>query len=467
MTDAELALLLAQGVEDRGGRAYFVGGFVRDRLLGLENKDIDMEVHGIAPEALTALLSSLGEVTAFGESFGILGLRHHRLDVAMPRSERAVGTGHRDFLCTVDPFIGTRQAALRRDFTVNALMQDVLTGEIIDHFGGRRDLEAGILRHMDAARFAEDPLRVLRGAQFAARFGFSVAPETLALCRKMDLSDLAPERIFGELEKALLKAEMPSVFFNTLREMEQLDLWFPELKSLIGIPQPPQHHPEGDAWNHTMRVLDASAAMRAQAEEPLYLLLAALCHDLGKAVSTVTEADGRIRAIGHEETGIPLAESLLSRISHEKKLRLYVRNMITLHMLPNIMVSQKAGRKAFNRLFDRSVCPEDLLLLCKADLLGSALDKVSYRPYEEVLRGHLADYRALTAEPGVTGDDLIAAGFRPGTAFREALDYARRLQLAGVSRKEALPQTLAFLRQREAEEAASVPAAGGKTTSNC
>ena len=254
---------------------------------------------------------------------------------------------------------------------------------------------------------------------------------------------------------------------DALREMEQLDLWFPELKALIGIPQPPQHHPEGDAWNHTMRVLDASSAMRAQAEEPLYLLLAALCHDLGKAVSTVTEADGRIRAIGHEETGIPLAERLLSRISHEKKLRLYVRNMITLHMLPNIMVSQKAGRKPFNRLFDRSVCPEDLLLLCKADLLGSALDEVSYRPYEEVLRGHLADYRALTAEPGVTGDDLIAAGFRPGTAFREALDYARRLQLAGVCRKDALPQTLAFLWQREAEEAAPVPAAGGKNTSNC
>ena len=281
MNDTETAVRIAELVREEGGRAFFVGGYVRDRLLGRENKDIDIEVHGITPEALTRLLGTLGEVTAFGKSFGVFGLRHCGLDIAMPRSERAVGPGHQDFDCTLDPFIGTRQAALRRDFTVNALMEDILTGEVLDHFGGLRDLEEGVIRHIDDERFAEDPLRVLRGAQFAARFGFAVAPETVAVCRRMDLNALSSERIFGELEKALLKAEHPSVFFGVLREMNQLDCWFPEIRDLIGVPQPKKYHPEGDVWNHTMQVLDQAAMMRGMAENPLGFLLSALCHDLG------------------------------------------------------------------------------------------------------------------------------------------------------------------------------------------
>ena len=451
MTDLEMSREIARLVRASGGTAYYVGGYVRDLLRGYDCKDIDIEVHGVSPETLTAILSSLGEVTAYGESFGIFGLRHRHLDIAMPRSERATGGGHRDFLCTIDPFIGTYQAALRRDFTINALMQDVLTGEVIDHFSGLDDLKNHILRHMDDIRFSEDPLRVLRAAQFASRFGFSIAPETVEVCRRMNLRQLAPERIFGEMEKALLKAEHPSVFFNALRQMDQLDVWFPELKALIGVPQPPQHHPEGDAWNHSMLVLDFAASLRSGAEQPLGLMLSALCHDLGKAVSTTVGEDGRIHAIGHEETGLRLADQFLSRITQEKKLKLYVKNMVELHMLPNMMAAQGASQKAFNRLYDRSVCPEDLLLLCKSDLRGSCLTEEQYSRYGDPLLKYLGVYREMLAQPLVTGADLIAAGFQPGIAFHEALDYAHRLQLAGVNRKSALAQTLAFLRGKNAE----------------
>ena len=235
----EVARLVAQN----GGSTYYVGGFVRDALTGRENKDVDIEVHGITPQCLKEILDSLGQRITIGESFGIFNLKGYSLDIAMPRMEEARGRGHRDFDIFVDPFIGTEAACRRRDFTINALMQDVLTGQIVDHFGGQVDLKQGILRHVNDASFAEDPLRILRAAQFAARFDFRVAPETIELCRKMDLRHLPRERIEGELKKALLKAEKPSIFFEVLRQMDQLDIWFPEVKALIGIPE--SHLPRG------------------------------------------------------------------------------------------------------------------------------------------------------------------------------------------------------------------------------
>ena len=174
MTDAELARAIAEKAAEQGGTVYFVGGCVRDRLLGLENKDIDIEVHGIPAEALEQLLSELGACMKIGKSFGIYGLKGHALDIALPRTERRTGVGHRDFAVTSDPFLGTYEAAKRRDFTMNALMQNVLTGEIIDHFGGRQDLQDGVLRHVDDVTFTEDPLRVLRAAIIEMMSGAAV-----------------------------------------------------------------------------------------------------------------------------------------------------------------------------------------------------------------------------------------------------------------------------------------------------
>ena len=202
----EMAKKIASEVERAGGRAYFVGGCVRDALLGRENKDIDIEVHRVPVETLEGILDALGERISMGASFGVLGLRHYDLDIAMPRAETATGFGHKDFAVSVDPFLGEEKAASRRDFTINALMRDVLTGEILDFFGGRGDLARGLIRHVNDRSFGEDPLRVFRGAQFAARFGFEVTPETRALCETMRVDALAGERVMGELEKALLKA---------------------------------------------------------------------------------------------------------------------------------------------------------------------------------------------------------------------------------------------------------------------
>lgn len=433
----EMARRIAERTARLGGRVYFVGGFVRDELLGKPNKDIDLEVHGITPEQLEAILSECGAPRTQGASFGIYALEGYDLDIAMPR--------RKDDRETADPFAGTMDAARRRDLTVNALMKDVLTGEILDHFGGLEDLKAGILRHVDPGTFREDPLRVFRTAQFAARLGFAVAPETIALCRELPLGALPRERVFGEVEKALMKAPQPSVFFETLRRMEQLEEWFPEAAALIGVPQDPEHHPEGDAWNHTMLVLDAAAALRSRAKNPLGLMLSALCHDLGKAVTTA-EKNGRIHSYLHEVEGGPIAEALLRRMTNQKELQRYVANMVAMHMRPNLLVDQHAGQKAMMRMLDEAICPEDLLLLSRADRVGQRKGD-GYGEKEAILRGKLEEYRQLMTRPSVQGADLAAAGFAPGPEFGEALRYAHKLHLAGLDKDAALRSVIPYLRK--------------------
>ena len=441
--DTETARRIAQCAARQGGTVYYVGGFVRDRLRGVENKDVDIEVHGLTPAQLEAILDTLGERIAVGESFGIYGLKGCSLDIALPRKEASRGRGHRDFDVCVDPFLGVFKAAQRRDFTINALMENVLTGEIVDSFGGVRDLQNGVLRHVSDESFAEDPLRVLRCAQFAARFGFTVADETAALCEKMDLSALAKERVMGELEKALLKSGRPSVFFETLRRMGQLSVWFPELEQTVGAAQSPRFHAEGDVWTHTMLVADAAAALREQTDRPLALMLAALAHDFGKTVCEQI-VNGQIHNYGHETLGLPLAEAFLRRLTNEKALIGTVLNLCENHMKPNILASDRASVKATNRMFDRALDPEALILLAIADRRGSL-------PLREADSGflykRLAVYRETMRRPCVTGRDLLEAGVPPSERFSGYLDYAHKLRLAGVPKESALRQTLALARK--------------------
>lgn len=443
--DRIMAQRLALAVEKAGGVAYYVGGCVRDRLRGAPTKDLDVEVHGLTPVQLEEILDSLGQRIAVGESFGIYGLKGYSIDIAMPRKEENRGKGHRDFDVFVDPFIGTRKAAERRDFTVNALMEEVLSGRLVDEFNGRRDLEQGILRHVNDQTFAEDPLRVLRGAQFAARFGYQLAPETAEIFKKMSLEALPRERILGELEKALLKADRPSVFFGILRATGQLSLWFPELMALIGVEQNPKHHPEGDVWNHTMLVLDQAARLRDRAQNPLGLMLAALCHDFGKAVATET-VKGVIHAYGHEVQGLPPVRTFMKRLTNETELIRYVLNLTEFHMKPNVLAGAEASVKSTNKLFDQSVDPEGLLALAAADKRG----KTSFeeRPEEETfLAERLALYRNYMSRPYVMGKDLIEGGLKPCPEFSDYLAYAHKLRLAGVEKDSALKQTLAYARK--------------------
>lgn len=441
-----MAESIARAVAQRGGRAYFVGGYVRDSLLGQPTKDIDLEIHGLPCPVLEEILDTLGQRLTIGESFGIFTLRGYEVDIALPRREKAQGRGHRDFAVSVDPFIGVEGACRRRDFTVNAMLMDVLTGALVDPFGGEDDLRRGLLRHVCGDSFGEDPLRVLRCAQFAARFGFRVAPETIALCREMPLSALPRERVWAELEKALLKSEHPSIFFQILREMEQLDVWFPEVKALIGIPQNPRYHAEGDVWNHTMLVLDEAAKLRHRAERPLWFMLAALTHDFGKAVCT-REIGGVLHAYDHETAGLPLAEAFLRRITRERACIAYVLNLTGLHMKPNTVAAAGSAPKVTNRMLDGAADPEGLILLALADDRGRR-SSVPGADHESWLMERLAHYRQTMAQPHVTGRDLIDAGLTPGEDFSRILAYAHALRLAGVEKPSALKQTLAFARKQ-------------------
>lgn len=442
-----IAEKIAYMVGEKGGRAFYVGGFVRDKILGIDNKDVDMEVHGIKPEELLDILTEVGEPLSYGRSFGIYSLRGHDIDVAMPRRERAIGKGHRDFEVLLDPFIGTEAAARRRDFTINAIMEDVLTGELVDHFGGMQDLKKGIIRHIDTETFVEDPLRVFRGAQFASRFGFSVADETLELCRGMDLSSLSRERVEDELKKALLKGKKPSLFFEVLRRAGGLDAWFPELKALIGLEQDPKFHPEGDVWTHTMEVLDRAAAYRSVAEKPYAFMLLALTHDFGKALTT-EKINGRIHSYDHEIKGLTLIEEFLRRITNEKDVISYVLNMVPLHMKPNVAAASKSAVKVTNRMFDRAEAPVDLIYFAMSDKPVMSGDN-PFTGDPDFLFERYKIYKETLAKPYVTGRDLVEAGLEPGEYFSEVLAYAHKLRLAGIEKEDALKQTLAYARKKK------------------
>ena len=438
--DHRLAMELAERCSALGGRVYYVGGCVRDELMNIDSKDIDVEVHGLTPVQLEDILEQMGSFISVGRSFGVYGIRGYGLDIAMPRKEKAIGRGHRDFTVEVDPFIGPERAALRRDFTVNAMMKDVLTGKLTDPFGGRKDLEDRILRCVSAETFPEDPLRVLRAAQLAARFGMTVDQKTEDLCRTIALDALSPERVMEELKKALLKAPKPSTFFRVLRRMDALDCWFPEVRDMIGVPQRPDMHREGDVWEHTLMVLDEAAVFRGFTEDDLALMLAAVTHDMGKALSTQTE-DGIVHAYGHEKAGRVPAERFLRRLTSEKALVRLVLNLTELHMKPNAEAEAQVPVKTTNRMFDRCLAPEALLALATADDRGRISEKpvTDHGPF---LRERLEIYREIMSRPYVRGEDLVRAGLTPGPEFAEALAYAHKLRLAGIDKEDALRQTL-------------------------
>lgn len=417
----QMARRIAEKVASHGGRTFFVGGFVRDRLMGKENKDIDIEIHGILPETLEHILNSLGKMTEMGASFGIFGLKGYDLDIAMPRKEEATGRGHKDFTVFVDPFLGTYKAALRRDFTMNAMMQDVLTDEVVDHFGGIADMKKGVLRHVNQDTFVEDPLRVLRAAQFATRFGFQVAPETVELAKTMDLTALARERILGELEKALLKAEKPSIFFEEMVKMEQMKDWFPEIDALHG-----ELDVNGaDLWKYTTQMLDACAKVRGHVGEPLQFMLLALTHAL---------------------PSVKVRQTFLERVTNENKVMKYVNNMAPLYQEPKRLFLEQADETTTNTLFDKALVPKELALFAViVDGVKCGQENILF---EAFLQERLIVFERVMAKPFVMGADLIKAGLKPSKSFSQILAYAHKLRLAEVDKAEALAQTLTYAKEK-------------------
>lgn len=436
---------LAQKIEEAGGRAYYVGGYVRDKLLGVETKDIDVEVHGLVPEQLEQILSIFGDVMTFGKSFGVYGVKGFDVDIALPRKEIKVGERHTDFRIDVDPFIGIESACSRRDFTINAMMMDVLTNELIDPYRGQQDLQAGILRHVNDDKFKEDALRVFRGAQFAARFQMRLSDDTKQLCQSIDTRYLSPERIEDELKKALLKADKPSIFFETLREINQLDDWFKELTQLVDLPQNPVYHPEGDVWTHTMMVLDAAVTYRHLCDNPYHFMMAALCHDLGKIEATEF-IKGAYHAYGHEIKGLKIATVFLGRFTKEKQLKRYVLNMMKLHMKPHVLYRNQSKYKTTNKMFDDSVNPQELIYLSDCDNMGKEKERGQSQAVI-FLQERLKHYQDWMALDYVKGKDLIDAGLTPNETFNELLEHAHKLRLAEIPKDKVLKEVLSLAKK--------------------
>ncbi len=432
MIEQEIAKLVKQ----KGGRVFYVGGYVRDKLLNRENKDIDIEVHGISENDLLECLNKVGEPISFGKSFGVYSLKGIDIDIALPRSEKAIGKGHKDFKVTVDPFIGYQKAAKRRDITINALMQDVLTNEILDYYNGLADLKNKIIRQVDKDTFIEDPLRVLRVAQFASRFNFEVAEETINLCKTIDLSYLSKERVEEELKKALLKGNKPSIFFDVLKKMNQLDYWFKEIKELENIKQDPIYHPEGNVYIHTLEVLDRGVKYRDSFE----FMLLCLTHDFGKIICT-EEIDGRIHAYNHETKGVEIVNTFINRITNKKEIIKYLKNMVPLHMLPNKCAADNSKYKSTNKMFYSSINPIDLINFSYCDR-GNEDNK-------EFLNQRYLRYLQMLEKPYISGKDLIDAGIKQDKNFGLLLDYANKLRLAEVNKEDALKQVLAYKKKMD------------------
>lgn len=443
MNDLQFAYQFAKAIEKVNGRAYYVGGYVRDQLLHIDNKDIDIEVHQISIEQLEHVLQQFGEVIFTGKSFGVYGVKGYHVDIALPRKEVKVGDKHNDFEIQVDPYIGLEKACSRRDFTMNAMMQDILTNEIIDFYHGQEDLQNHRLRHVNDEKFQEDPLRVYRCAQFAARFDMKIASETISLCQGIDTSSLSKERVEEELKKALLKADQPSIFFTSLLQMNQLHTWFPELLKLIDLPQNPIHHPEGDVWNHTMMVLDAGVSYRHRCQNPYYFMMACLCHDLGKIVTTEF-VKGAYHAYGHENKGDDIARVFIRRISNEKLLLKYVLNMMKLHMKPHLLYRNQSRYKKTNQMFDASIAPQELIYLSICDNCGKQQEISESSLF---LQERLLHYQEWMAKDYIKGKDLMDAGLQPDARFSELLAYAHKLRLSEVSKEQVLKQTLAYAKK--------------------
>ena len=434
---------LSQAIRDAGGRALLVGGCVRDALMGAQPKDWDIEVYQLDAVRLRQILDEFGPVNAVGESFTVYKLGQD-LDVSMPRRERKAGLGHKGFVIDGDPSMSVADATRRRDFTINAILQDPLTGEVLDPYNGQRDIGQRVLRAVSTETFAEDSLRVLRAVQFAARFEFDIDPETVELCRSIDLSDLPAERIWGEMEKLLLQAPRPSVGLEWLRKLGAVEKLFPEIQSLIGVPQDPEWHPEGDVFVHTQLVIDRARELIDELSYPrqVTVMLAALAHDFGKPATTEF-LDGRWRSRGHEEAGVPPAESFLDRVNVHTidgyNVRAQVIALVREHLKPGEFYKKRdeVGDGAFRRLARR--CEPDLLYrVAKADSLGRNAawvprDKWYGAEAQEwfIQRTKELQVEQRAPDPLLLGRHLLELGVQPGPQVGEITRAVYEMQLDG------------------------------------
>jgi tRNA nucleotidyltransferase (CCA-adding enzyme) len=424
-------------------KAFLVGGCVRNALAGLPpEKDFDIEVFGLDYEQLLAALSRWGRTDLVGRSFGVVKLstRSGRdYDFTLPRKDSKVAAGHRGFDVEFDPAISLPEAAARRDFTMNSIMYDPRTRQVLDFFGGQADLQARVLRHTSAA-FCEDPLRVLRGMQFAGRFELRAAPETVELSRsiKGSYAELAVERVREEWFKWAQRSRQPSAGLRFLAETEWIE-HFPEIKALMGTPQEPEWHPEGDVFTHTCHCCDALANLpawrEADAESRAVYMLAVLAHDFGKPATThraVKNGRERIVSPGHESAGLEPARTFLERIRAPLVIVQRVLPLVQNHLFHLESFTDRAVRRLARRLAPESI--ESLCLVMTADSMGRPPLPARVPEFVTTLlaRAHELEVRQKPPPPILQGRHLLPLGVPPGPRLGSILHKAYEAQLEGV-----------------------------------
>ncbi len=436
----------------RVGGPRLVGGGVPDWPLGPEPKDFDVEVAGVGFEALQRALEPFGVTDIVGRSFGVIKLRSRasgaEYDFSLPRRESKTGAGHRGFAVEPDPGLSDAEAAARRDFTVNAIALDPFTGALIDPHGGQRDLAAHLLRHTSAA-FVEDPLRVLRGFQLAARFDFALAPETTALCRSIaaTFSELPVERVWSEWDKWASKSARPSRGLAVLEATDWLK-HFPEVAAMRGTPQEPEWHPEGDVFTHTQHCLDALVALpdwqQSDGRRRRLLMFAVLAHDFGKPPTTAyVDKRGQMRwtSPGHESAGGPLAKSFLRRIGAPLDCDPPVCALVVHHLAHhhgNAEFTDTSVRRLARKLAPATI--DDLATVMRADANGRPplpSDEIHVRVDELVAKAHALQLAESAPKPIVLGRHLVELGRQPGPEFKPIIDAAFEAQLDGAFNDEA------------------------------
>ncbi|MCU0778310.1 MAG: CCA tRNA nucleotidyltransferase [Akkermansiaceae bacterium] len=410
MPARDAAAELARRLTAAGHQALFAGGCVRDKLLGHEPEDYDIATSAVPSEVL-GLFPGSNEV---GAHFGVVIAKHggHHIEIATFRTDGSYRDGRRPESVT---FSTPQEDARRRDFTINGLFEVPDTGEIIDYVGGMADLKAGIIRAIgDAqARFTEDGLRLLRAVRFAARIGFTIEPATDAALRDCAhlLDRISPERIRDEFSK-ILTSPRRRAGVEHLVETDLIRHFMPEVLPMVGCEQPPEWHPEGDVFTHTMIMLGMLAP-----DAPIELCLAVLLHDIAKPPCRSIDPDGRIRFNGHDALGAQMAETILRRLRYPNHVIDDAVTMVSRHMqFMNVQKMRVAKLKRFmaEPTFDRE------LELHRVDCASSNGFTDNY----EFLQAREAEFAAepLIPPPLVTGKDLIKLGLQPGPRFREILE---------------------------------------------
>jgi len=430
---------------EHGGRAFLVGGAVRDMVMRLPIHDLDIEVHGLTEHQLETVLKQFGPVSLVGKSFGVWRIHGLAIDWSLPRTD----SSGRKPVVTTDPFMSIEDAARRRELTMNAMAFDLHTQELIDPFNGKKDIENKVLRTPDPSFFIQDPLRFYRVMQFISRFEMQPDDELNAMCTTMDIAHISRERIEEEFKKLLLKSKRPSLGIRWLASLGRLQEILPELAATHNIKQNPQWHPEGDVFEHTMQAVDAAALIKEKYDndfDKLILMYAALCHDLGK-VTTTKVIDGVIKSYGHENDSKKFTYTMLKRITHNTDLIRAVCSLVLYHMTPLQFTKSNAGLAAYRRLaskLDSQVNLITLLDLCVADKRGR--NGISHEPlitdFEDVAlfrkKAESAGVLYGPIKPLLKGAD-IADTIAPGPEMGKILEKAYELQIErGIDGKEEL-----------------------------